>query len=394
VAFFRNSAVNLLNLHYGIHAIALYGGAAFFSIYLLKSGVPIPGVLVSLALILLGRFVIRPIVIGLAARWGLRAMVVVGSLLNAVQYPFLAEVHGIGIVLAGLIAVSAVGDTVYWTTYHAYFAALGDDEFRGQQIGMREAIGAVVGIASPLLTGWVLVALGPRVAFGMASLAAALAAVPILWAPEVAVARHVPGAFRAAIPGMLLFMADGWVAAGYWLVWQMALFVSLGESFLAYGGALAFAALVGAIGGLLLGRHIDAGYGRQAVWYAFGTFALIVALRAIATGNATLAVLANALGALGACLYIPTLMTAVYTLAKRSPCTLRFHVATEGGWDAGGAAGLLAAALATELGMPLRVSILMSLAGVAAIAIMLRRYYASSAGTILAAAAEPSTGIR
>jgi MFS transporter, DHA1 family, inner membrane transport protein len=394
VAFFRNSAVNLLNLHYGIHAIALYGGAAFFSIYLLKSGVPIAGVLVSLALILLGRFVIRPIVIGLAARWGLRAMVVVGSLLNAVQYPFLAEVHGIGIVLAGLIAVSAVGDTVYWTTYHAYFAALGDDEFRGQQIGMREAIGAVVGIASPLLTGWVLVALGPRVAFGMASLAAALAAVPILWAPEVAVARHVPGAFRAAIPGMLLFMGDGWVAAGYWLVWQMALFVSLGESFLAYGGALAFAALVGAIGGLLLGRHIDAGHGRQAVWYAFGTFALIVALRAVATGNATLAVLANALGALGACLYIPTLMTAVYTLAKRSPCTLRFHVATEGGWDAGGAAGLLAAALATELGMPLRVSILMSLAGVAAIAIMLRRYYASSAGTIVAAAAEPGTGIR
>ena len=187
MAFFRNSAVNLLNLHYGIHAIALYGGAAFFSIYLLKSGVPIPGVLVSLALILLGRFVIRPIVIGLAARWGLRAMVVVGSLLNAVQYPFLAEVHGIGIVLAGLIAVSAVGDTVYWTTYHAYFAALGDDEFRGQQIGMREAIGAVVGIASPLLTGWVLVALGPRVAFGMASLAAALAAVPILRSEE----RHV-----------------------------------------------------------------------------------------------------------------------------------------------------------------------------------------------------------
>ena len=394
MAFFRNSAVNLLNLHFGIHSVALYGGAAFFSIYLLKIGIPVSGVLVSLALILLGRFVIRPVVIAMAARWGLRAMLVGGTLLSALQYPFLAEIHGVGFVLAALIAVAAVGDTFYWTTYHAYFAALGDDEFRGQQIGMREAIGAVVGIASPLLTGWVLVALGPRVAFGMASLAAALAAVPILWAPEVAVARHVPGAFRAAIPGMLLFMADGWVAAGYWLVWQMALFVSLGESFLAYGGALAFAALVGAIGGLLLGRHIDAGYGRQAVWYAFGTFALIVALRAIATGNATLAVLANALGALGACLYIPTLMTAVYTLAKRSPCTLRFHVATEGGWDAGGAAGLLAAALATELGMPLRVSILMSLAGVAAIAIMLRRYYASSAGTILAAAAEPSTGIR
>jgi hypothetical protein len=391
MAFFRNSAVNLLNLHFGIHSVALYGGAAFFSIYLLKSGIPVSGVLVSLALILLGRFVIRPVVIAITARWGLRAMLVGGTLLSALQYPFLAEIHGVGFVLAALIAVAAVGDTFYWTTYHAYFAALGDD-FRGQQIGVREAISAVVGIASPLLAGWLLVAFGPRVAFGATSAVVALAALPILAAPEVAVARHVPGAFKAALPGILLFIADGWIASGYWLVWQIALFLSLGESFLAYGGALALAALAGAVAGLTLGRHIDAGHGRQAVWYAFGALALIIALRAAATGNATLAVAANALGALGACLYIPTLMTAVYTLAKRSPCTLRFHVATEGGWDVGGAAGLLAAALATELGMPLGDSILLSLAGLAATTIMLRRYYATGGARAIDIAAEPNPG--
>jgi hypothetical protein len=378
VAFFRNSSINLLNLHYGIHCIALSGGGAFFAIYLLKSGVPVPGVFVSLALILLGRLVVRPIVIGCAARCDLRAMVVAGTVLSALQYPFLAEVHGVGTALAGLIVMSAVGDTVYWSTYHAYFAALGDDDIRGQQIGVREAIAAVVGIASPLLTGWMLVAFGPRVAFGATAAIEALAALPLLWTPNVRVQRQVPGAFRAAVPGMLLFVADGWVAAGYVFVWQIALFVSLDESLLTYGGALAFAALVGAIGGLTLGRHIDAGRGKQAVWCAFGTFALIVALRAVATGNATIAVLANALGAFGACLYIPTLMTAVYTMAKHSPCTLRFHVATEAGWDVGGATGLLAAALATGLGGALWAAILQSLAGVAAIVIMLRRYYANS----------------
>ena len=63
MAFFRNRIVNLLNLHYGIHAIAMSGGGAFFAIYLLRSGVPIPGVLSSLALILLGRFAIRPLVV-------------------------------------------------------------------------------------------------------------------------------------------------------------------------------------------------------------------------------------------------------------------------------------------------------------------------------------------
>jgi hypothetical protein len=98
-------------------------------------------------------------------------------------------------------------------------------------------------------------------------------------------------------------------------------------------------------------------------------------LRAVATGNATVAVLANALGSLGACLYVPTLMTAIYTQAKRSPCSLRFHVATEAGWDVGGATGLLVAALLAACGAPLWVGILLSLAGVLANTVMLRRYY-------------------
>jgi MFS transporter, DHA1 family, inner membrane transport protein len=376
VAFLRNNAVNLLNLHYGIHSIALGGGAAFFTVYLLKTGVPTALVFGSLALILLGRFVIRPVVIGLATRWGLRAMVVTGTLLTALQYPLLAEVRGVGTMLAGLCVVAAVADTIYWTSYHAYFAALGDDEHRGQQIGAREAIAAVVGVASPLATGWLLVTFGPRIAFGATAVIVTLAALPILRTPDIAVARKVTGGFRAAIPGALLFAADGWIAAGYVFVWQIALFLSLGENLFAFGGALAIAALVGAIGGLILGRHIDAGHGKRAVWYASGIVALILVLRALATGNTTAAVVANALGPLGGCLYIPTLMTAVYTQAKRSPCTLRFHVFTEGGWDVGGAGALLTVAVMTALGAPLWAGLIPSVAGVAMILVMLGRYYA------------------
>jgi hypothetical protein len=319
-------------------------------------------------------------------------MVVAGTVLAAMQYPLLGEVRGVGAALVGLCVVSAVGEAFYWSTYHAYFAALGDHEHRGQQIGMREAIAEIAGIASPLGTGWLLVEFGPRVAFAATSVVVMLAALPLLWAPDVPVARHVDGGFRAAVPGMLLFAADGWIAAGYALVWQIALFLSLGESLLAYGGALAIAALVGALGGLVLGRQIDDGHGKTAVGYVFGIFAAIIVLRALATGDATVAVLTNALGSLGACLYIPTLMTAVYTQAKRSPCALRFHVATEGGWDAGGASGLLAAALLTALGVPLWASILLSLAGVATMVVMLRRYYAVSPAVVVEVAEPLRTG--
>jgi hypothetical protein len=60
MAFFRNETVNLLNLHYGIHALALSGGGAFFSAYLLDAGVPAPAVLAAYALILAARFAVRP----------------------------------------------------------------------------------------------------------------------------------------------------------------------------------------------------------------------------------------------------------------------------------------------------------------------------------------------
>jgi MFS transporter, DHA1 family, inner membrane transport protein len=40
MAYFRNNTVNLLNLHYGLHSLALSGSGAFFAVFLLKSGVP------------------------------------------------------------------------------------------------------------------------------------------------------------------------------------------------------------------------------------------------------------------------------------------------------------------------------------------------------------------
>jgi hypothetical protein len=72
MAYLRNSTVNLLNLHYGIHALAMNSGGTFFVVFLLKSGVGTPAVLASIAFILGGRFLIRPFVVVLATRCGLR----------------------------------------------------------------------------------------------------------------------------------------------------------------------------------------------------------------------------------------------------------------------------------------------------------------------------------
>jgi hypothetical protein len=378
VAFFRNDTVNLLNLHYGIHSLALSGGGAFFMAYLLRAGVSAPAALAALALIVAGRFVMRPFVMAPARRFGLKPLVITGAVLTAVQYPLLAEVHGVGWELAALCVITSAGDTVYWTSYHAYFAALGDADHRGQQVGVREAVGALVGIVGPLVTGWMLTALGPRAAFDATAVVLALGALPILGAPNVPVADKAPDALRAAVPGILMFIADGWTAAGFYFVWQMALFLALGESFAAYGGAMALAALAGAVGGLVLGRLIDTGHGRHAALLAAGSLAAVTGLRAMSTADPALAVAANAAGAVESALYIPAMMTAVYNQAKVSPCVLRFHIATEGGWDVGCAGGCLIAAALLWAGAPIWCGILLSLPGTAASFAMMRRYYSAA----------------
>jgi MFS transporter, DHA1 family, inner membrane transport protein len=375
MAFFRNTTVNLLNLHYGIHTLALSGGGAFFSAFLLRGGVPAPAVLAALALILAGRFAIRPLVLVPARRWGLKPLVIAGTVMNGLQYPMLAEVQGIGWELLALCGVAAIGDAFYWTSYHAYFASLGDTHHRGHQIGAREAIAAIVGIVAPLATGWALATAGPRIAFDATAVVVLLAALPIFATRNVSVAEEAPGAFRAAVPGVAMFAADGWIESGLVFVWQIALFLSLGESFTAYGGAMALAALAGAAAGLVLGRFIDAGHGGRAAWLAAGSFAAITALRAVSVGSPLLAVTANAAGALLPALCVPTLMTAMYNQAKRSPCALRFHMAAEGGWDAGGASGCLVAAGLLWAGAPISLGILLALGGTVAIFTLLRRYY-------------------
>src|SRR5206468_12103986 len=134
-----------------------------------------------------------------------------------------------------------------------------------------------------------LTVLGPRVAFGAAAIVMMLAALPIVWTPDVKVPPRVAGTLASAMPGVLLFAADAWCAAGYVFVWQIALFLSLGESFSAFGGAMALSAFVGAVGGMFLGRLIDSGHGTRATWVALAALTIGTILRAMSYGNAPFA---------------------------------------------------------------------------------------------------------
>jgi len=375
MAFLRNRAVNLLNLHYAIFSLAMNAGGIFIAVFLLRQGLSVPVVLLAQAAIVLMRFVMRPSIILLGRTLGLRTLTIGGTIINALQYPVLATVSGVDRSLIIFCIVGSIGDTLYWTCYHAYFAALGDAEHRGHQIGAREALASVAAIVAPLAAGWALVSLGPRIAFGATAGVQLLSALPLFGTPEIAIPESAPRILRTAMRGVIIFAADGWIAAGYVFAWQIALFQSLGESFSSFGAAMALAGLAGALGGLLLGRHIDSGGGHRATWLALAALSSAIVFRALSTHAAGRAVLANASGALVGNIYAAATLTAVYNQAKRSPCALRFHTATEGGWDLGCASGCLLTATLYSFGVPLSAGVFLSLAGILPLILVLHGHY-------------------
>jgi MFS family permease len=384
MAFFGNGAVNRVNLHYVIRWLAQGSGGTLALAFLLHAGVSIPMTFLWLAGMLAGRFALRPLILPMGKRWGLKPLVIAGVLLDAVQFPTYAAVHGLGWPLLLNGTLGAVASTLYWPAYHAYFASIGDAEHRGHQVGAREAIATVIGIVAPLIGAWLILTAGPFWMFGAVAAVEALSVLPLLAAPNVMPPREAPGAWRAAREGVALFLLDGWQRACIYQVWQVALFVSLGSSIGAFGGAMAFAALVQAILMAFFGRHIDRGGGRRTALLAFVVTAALSLVQAAAFGHLWLAAGANALGAIATALLIPVISTALYNLSQASPCALRYNIATEGAYDVGTAAVALTAAAISAFGSSLSFMLLAALPATAGVFWMLWRYFGAhpSAGGI------------
>lgn len=378
MSFLANRAVNLLSLHYAFQALAQGSGGVFLLVYLLKAGLTVEQTIMALAATAALRFVSRRGVVAFASRFGLRAALITGCLILALQYPASAVVDGVGWALLARCVATGAGEALYWSSFHAFFAAQGDSESRGRQVGAREALASVIGIIAPLFGTWALMNVGAGGAFALIGIIQALGVVPLLWTADVKIAAKAPRLPDAARTGRLAYLFNGWFTATFMLVWQVALFLALGESLSAYGGTMALAALAGAVGGLMVGSLLD--HGRrapQATLAVFAALALIAVLRATSLDTPELAITAHALGAFGVCFYVPVMNAPVYNLAKASPCTLRFHVATEDAWDLGcmAACGTALALLAAGAGLP--AVILLALGSCAGHAIILHRYYRS-----------------
>jgi MFS family permease len=375
--YFTNRDINRLGLHAAVGTLAAALSYVFSTVFLIKAGLAPAEIFLAFAIVLALRFVLRPMLLVLAPAIGLRRALILGVFLGAFSVLALALVDGIGPGLAAFIALAALAQVFYCTAYHVFFSTLGDADRRGSQVSAVAAFGAVAGVFGPALGGLLLTVLGPGPTFGMAFVLTLASILPLLRLAEPPFERaRPPGAYAAAKSAVALYFADGWIQVSLGTAWSLVMFQALGGRYDSFGGALSLAALAGAAGGMVLGRFIDLGHARRAVWINAAILAVGLILRASVGGDAAGVVAVAVTTTLVGGFYLPTWMTPAYNEAKVAPCPLRFQFAAECGWDAGGtAAGVIAAALLFS-GIPLAAVILLALPMVLVQALVLERSYA------------------
>lgn len=373
------SPLRRVYLHAGMQSFVEAGGGIFVAGFLVSRGFSYPAALASFALILLSRFALRGLVLPLARAGGLRTTLLAGMAIRAASFALLPFVTGIGPLLALFLAVSGLGSVLYWTAWHAFMPAVMDETRGGRQVSVQQATSAVVGIVAPAAGGLLLAHGGPNLAFFANAALQLLAGLPLLHAPNPRIEPEAALDRQVAAHARRLYFNEGFHAGAAVVVWNLALFASLGESFDALGGAMAVAGVAAAVGSLLVGRLIDAGHPRHSLALAYGAAALALMVKGAAFAHPVLAIVATALGALVTPMTATAMLAPLYVMARQSPCVLRFSMATEGGWDLGCSAACLITAALLAAGASFRLPILLGLAAIAVMAAMLNRWYANAA---------------
>jgi MFS transporter, DHA1 family, inner membrane transport protein len=350
MAIFKNKSFNLIYIHAALQALVMHGGEGFAFVYLLKAGIGADVVLLCIAVMFASRLFFRKLVLPVALRFGLRNTLIGSVIIEGASYLILPMVTEAGPLLYAYLAIWAASSSFYWTTYHSYVAHLGNNENRGAQVSAMEFFGMIAGVAAPLLMGFLLTWFNPWVGFGFVALAMFLAAAPFMFGPQCVVAKDVTVDMASLQSARLLMITDGLRSAGAHFVWLISLFITLGSSYVAFGGALALAGLTGAFMGLFVGKWIDVGKGINAARIGYGAMTVSSLIKCFGFHIPLVAVTANAFYSAAWPSYATSLNSQVYNQARRSACPLRFHVVAEGGWDIGMTIGCGFAALLVHFG--------------------------------------------
>ena len=371
----RTKAVELLNYNYALRAVGLEIGNLFTLAYLYKQGLSLSEAFAAYAFVFVMRACLRPLANVMCRRLGLRAGLIIGTLVFAARYPLMIPLDGVNAWLITFAVIQGLGDVLYCVPYHFYFAVLGSAKSRGEGVGFREALATAVSVITPLFSGFLL-ALNNVYIFLIATAFTLAGLVPIIRLP------------CPPTPAKLNYQQRKTVSKrGFWLfigsamfnmtnqIWGVVVFLIVAGNYDKFGYLLALAAVFRAIGNLFFGKMIDKGKGWQIALSGYGFLSLIILCRAFFAHTVPVVIACDFFYGLALCLSVPSLMSVVYNDIKKSHHPLYYTYYMELGWDVGCILTLSTSAVLAHFGLNPRIELSLGIAGIILMLVLLKRAY-------------------
>lgn len=362
---FKNKNINQLNIHAALLVLSQNLVQVFGAIFFLQRGFDPSIVLGGWALIYFFRLILRPLAYKFIRFIGIREAAILGTLLYSCISIFLPMVNYPNWLFVGFLLYYAICELIYWFAYHTYFSILSDGFHRGREVCARESLMMLAGAFAPALGGILIQYIGFLFAGIIAACLTLVAAIPLLYLPDVKIGSKVK--MRTVIKNVGGFgfkLWFGWAIMFYMFsfVWSIILFYLVG-SYSLFGGMLTLEILFSVMILNLVGNLIDRGAHMKVLKISVTMIAFVVFLRVFVVNSLSLVIVAQFLSALSMAIFRPILITSFYSRLKQSKNQLGFALFAEWGWDVGAVVSLSTAAVLYYSGFPFVYLMLISIVG-------------------------------
>ncbi len=369
MGYLANRTINCLNVQNALMGLLEQTTSLFAPLYFYLQGFSLPEVFALLAVMNAVRLPLRLLSFPIVRRLGLRTALMVGAAGLSLSFPLLNFVQGYDRWLVGFVVGFGMFNSLYWHCYHTFYSMAGEEEHRGKHLSVSLSLGTAVCALAPMLSGVLITQTGFHKFF--------LLPIPIMLAMLAVLSRcgdipvhRVPwreGKTLMFNVGAQIHLAESSAIFPLNVSWLFAVYFYTRNRMELFGGIVTFGLVIQVLYQLWLGRAVDRGAGRNVAHVAGGlrllqalgkafcplTFPRILALE-------TLSAATNVHHGL-AC------TTTTYNTGKGSHDPFWYWLFAESAFDVGTILGAGPVALLLHWGVPLQLTVLVSLPGIVAV---------------------------
>lgn len=384
MAYLRNSTINCLNIQGALMGLLDQATLVFAPIYFYTQGFTLPEVFVLLAVLNVARLPLRLLSFPIVRRLGLRAALMVSAAGSCLSFPMLNLVKGCGGWLVAFVFVFALFSALYWHCYHTFYSMAGEKEHRGRHLSVALSLGTAVSALAPILSGFLIAKTGFQKYF-LLPIPLMLLMLAVLSRSRDVPVHRVPwreGRTLMFNLGARIHVAEASVLFPLSVGWTFVVYLFTGGRMAEFGGIVTFGLVIQILYQLWLGHIVDRGAGRS-VAHVAGGLRLVQAVGMAMCPLSLPRILAlQTLSGATNVHHGLALTTTMYNAGKGSHDPFWYWLFAESAFDFGTILGAGAVALLLYLGVPVQLTLLLSLPGIAAVWWLTHRYFPKTAATV------------